>query len=494
MYLDTVNTRIDTSVPPAVNGTGGLAAKGTVTGLNFLANGSGAGTSDWVAGSPLPLCSQGTPFTQPQPCIQQNSFFLQAPSGTIANSLGWTAPSLPNTLAEGPLIVGMATNTSGPYASTLTYGTLTDSSSSTPELATVTGGLTVNHLVSIANPSGSNYDLVDAGIALSAGSVIPYANETIPTFDSTGTGLTSPAGNAAFTFPNAATSGFSLSGTAPSSSSGAGTNAMPLFTANGVPGGATSSTGTAAGGVGSSPIILGGAGGNATGSGTTSTIGGAGGGISLTAGAGGTGNLGNDSGGNGGNITLTPGAGGSAHGTGNSGFAGIVQANGLIQSSNTAKVLGGDYTNSTGTAGTIVGSIGIGLTWTLPPSSYWSFNCNFAYNSNITGTGSLPKLALSTLSSVAPISEMATGEIWTNVVTTTTLVSTATVTSTSTSVAVLTGSLPANSAIGYVARLYGTIETNSSTASTFSIQAVGSGGTGTTNTIKVLRGSYCELF
>jgi hypothetical protein len=144
---------------PSVNSTGGVNSVGTVTGQNFVATGGGAGTSDWVQGSALSLCSA----SQPQPCIQANSFFLQAPTGPIVNSFGWTAPSTYST-ANAPLIVGQST-TSGAYTSVLSYGTLTDASSLNPVIATANGSSFTNgHLVSVSTSSG--VDLTDSGIAV----------------------------------------------------------------------------------------------------------------------------------------------------------------------------------------------------------------------------------------------------------------------------------------------------------------------------------------
>jgi hypothetical protein len=144
-------------------------AAGTITGQNFVANGMGAGTSDWVAGMPLLLCTSSS-GTQPQPCIQTNSFFLQAPPSPIT-SFGWTAPVMSNPLA-GPLIVGPAAPATGgyPVTSALSVGYLTDTTiaplTTQPTLATVTGTLTTGHLASFFNPSGSNYDLVDSLIPI----------------------------------------------------------------------------------------------------------------------------------------------------------------------------------------------------------------------------------------------------------------------------------------------------------------------------------------
>ena len=117
-------TTLDGSSPPGVNNTGSVNAGGTVTAQNFLASSStSAGTSDWVEGSALPACST----TQPQPCIQPKSFFIEAYSSLPATPFGWVSPTGANP-AVGPLIVG----TPSGIASQLSYGSLTDSSSTTP--------------------------------------------------------------------------------------------------------------------------------------------------------------------------------------------------------------------------------------------------------------------------------------------------------------------------------------------------------------------------
>jgi hypothetical protein len=142
--------------------------------LDVLSSGTGAGTSDWVQGAALLLCTLGSGgvYTQPQPCIQTTSFFLQAPS-TIGTSFGWTAPSATNTNA-GPLIVGaQVTNTNYAPTSALSVGSLRDTtiSGSQPDVATVTGTLTSGDLISISSPSSGLYDLIDSGIALSSGKI-----------------------------------------------------------------------------------------------------------------------------------------------------------------------------------------------------------------------------------------------------------------------------------------------------------------------------------
>jgi len=186
-YIDTGANALDSTTAPTIQSTGGIVAKGAVTALNFLAGGTSAGTSDWVSGGPLVLCTS----TVPQPCIQPDSFFFQAYNG-LTTAFGWTSPSSQNSVPS-TIIVGAP---SGGIASPLSFGLLTDTTlTSQPTLATVTGSLNANHLVSLTSPSTGNYDLMDAGIALT-GSVIPYVNETIPTFDTTGTGLVTPAGNA----------------------------------------------------------------------------------------------------------------------------------------------------------------------------------------------------------------------------------------------------------------------------------------------------------
>ena len=195
MYIDQNSTTvINSSSPPSLNSTGGLSAKGTVAGSNFLASGSGAGTSDWVQGSALSACTQGigTVLTQPQPCIQTTSFFLQAAS-SIPSSFGWTAPSMTNS-AAGPVIAG-PNNGATPPASPLSIGFLTDTtvnSTNQPTVATVTGSLNAGHLASITNPSGSNYDFVDSGIATSSVGLLGSAQTftAAQTFSATPTSLT----------------------------------------------------------------------------------------------------------------------------------------------------------------------------------------------------------------------------------------------------------------------------------------------------------------
>lgn len=174
-----------------------MQASGTVSAMNFVASGSSAGTSDWVQGAALPVCTFGsspTKLTQPQPCIQTNSFFLQAPPPTIATSFGWTAPTAANTTA-GPLIVGTpSTAPNYPPTSALSVGLLTNTTvnplTSQPELATVTGPLNLNHLVSIANPSSGLYDFIDSGIALASGKIqtSSLAGVLLTTNGGTGTG------------------------------------------------------------------------------------------------------------------------------------------------------------------------------------------------------------------------------------------------------------------------------------------------------------------
>lgn len=163
---------------------------------------------------------------------------------------------------------------------------------------------------------------------------------------------------------------------------------------------------------------------------------------------------------------------------------------GMILSSNTAKVLGQNYTNNTTSPTTIVGNIGNGLSWTLPASTNWSFNCNLVYES-ANPTSTLPKLVLYFAYSSAPTSFIATAEIYTNNTTTTSLVTTGTVTSGSSPVLVLTGGQPNASGQNYIAIIYGGVEMNG--AGTISIQAAESGGTSSPS-ITILRGSYCQLF
>jgi|SRR5580698_11033895 hypothetical protein len=151
-YLDDSTATLDGSQAPGIPSTGSILASGTVTGQNFLSNGTGAGTSDWVAGSALPLCTQGVPLSQPQPCIQANSFFLQAPPSPIT-AFGWTAPSGASTVSA-PLIVGQSTNSSGVPTSTLSYGfTDTAGTITAGALATYTASGTVGNCTSLpCNP------------------------------------------------------------------------------------------------------------------------------------------------------------------------------------------------------------------------------------------------------------------------------------------------------------------------------------------------------
>jgi hypothetical protein len=151
-YFDMTGGAGDGSSVPGVNSTGSVVARGTVTAQNFLSSGTGAGTSDWVAGSALPLCTQGTPAAQPQPCIQANSFFLQAPPSPIT-AFGWTAPSAASTVSA-PLIVGQSTSSSGVPTSALSYGfTDTAGTITTGDLATYTGSATIGNCTSLpCNP------------------------------------------------------------------------------------------------------------------------------------------------------------------------------------------------------------------------------------------------------------------------------------------------------------------------------------------------------
>ncbi len=151
--LDT-STSLDGSSPPGVNSTGSVSALGTVTAQNFLAaNGTSAGTSDWVQGATLPTCSA----TQSQPCIQPNSFFIAANSSLPSTPFGWLSPTAPNTL-NSVLIVGAQSG----IASPLIFGSLTDPASTT--IATTSGSFSSNHLV-LANTT-SGVDLTDSGIAI----------------------------------------------------------------------------------------------------------------------------------------------------------------------------------------------------------------------------------------------------------------------------------------------------------------------------------------
>ena len=167
---------------------------------------------------------------------------------------------------------------------------------------------------------------------------LPLTQMTQVPFDSQTNDLTTPTGDASFTFPNSATNGFVLSGTAPASTGSAGgVNAQPLFKVNGVTGGATSNT-SGTGGSGSTPSITAGAGGAATaGNGT----GGNGGAVNLTTGNGGA-SIGTSANSNGGAFTATLGS----PGTGGSGSAGVNGA-AVFQSSGAFNF---DLTNSKSTA------------------------------------------------------------------------------------------------------------------------------------------------
>lgn len=196
----------DGSFPPTINTTGSITSSGAVSATSFTAGGMGAGTSVWMTGGQLSLCS-----SVPPPCIgPMNAFFLQAPNVSISPSFGWTAPSSYN-VAAGPLIVGPAAPGTGtPYTSALSVGYLTDvtvsSGSSQPTLATVTGALAPNQLVTITNPSGSNYDLVDGfsgttgntsgnlacyTASMTVGSCPLLANNIIGVFNGPGTWISS---------------------------------------------------------------------------------------------------------------------------------------------------------------------------------------------------------------------------------------------------------------------------------------------------------------
>jgi hypothetical protein len=191
-YLDASTATIDSSSAPTNPSTGSILASGTITAQNFLSSsGTGAGTSDWVAGAPLPLCTQGSPATQPQPCIQAGSFFLQAPSsGSITTSFGWTAPSATNA-ANGPVIATAGTGT--PPASALSVGYLTDTTinpTTQPTLATVTGSLPDGDIVRISNAGAGLIDFEDSGLSATnagAGTVLgnPTNSSGAPTYTST---------------------------------------------------------------------------------------------------------------------------------------------------------------------------------------------------------------------------------------------------------------------------------------------------------------------
>ena len=156
-----IGLSVDSNFPtnaPQVNTTGALSASGTVSAQTFLATGTGAGTSDWVQGNALLLC--GNPVTNPQPCIQPNSFFISANS-SVPTAFGWISPTAQNT-ANNVLVVAAP---GGGIASTLGYGSLTDASSTTPVIATANGSsFSNNHLVSANTSSG--VDLADSGIAI----------------------------------------------------------------------------------------------------------------------------------------------------------------------------------------------------------------------------------------------------------------------------------------------------------------------------------------
>jgi hypothetical protein len=137
---------------------------------------------------------------------------------------------------------------------------------------------------------------------------------TVPTFDSTGTGLSAPAGNGTFTYPTSTSANFSLTGTAPSSSSSAGTAEGNITTLTAGAGGATTGSATT-GGAGGGFSVTGGAGGS--GSGGTNAKGGVGGSLNFTAGGGGA-SSGSAANANGGAINMVLGA----VGTGGSGTAG----------------------------------------------------------------------------------------------------------------------------------------------------------------------------
>ncbi|MFZ0287203.1 MAG: hypothetical protein WAL32_18390 [Terriglobales bacterium] len=192
-YLDNGNTTLDVSGPPSNPSTGSILATGTMSAQNFLSTGGGAGTSDWVQGMALPACTQGTGvnLTQPQPCIQTNSFFIQA-APSISSSFGWTAPSATNTW-NGPVIAAAGSLT--PPASTLSVAYLTNTTlnplTSQPTLATVgTGSLPNGDIVKISNAGAGAIDLVDSGIsatAAGAGTVLgnPTNSPAAPTYTST---------------------------------------------------------------------------------------------------------------------------------------------------------------------------------------------------------------------------------------------------------------------------------------------------------------------
>jgi hypothetical protein len=185
-----VDSTFPTSVP-GINSTGALAATGAVTAQNFVATSStGAGTSDWVQGVALPYC--GSPLTNPPPCIQVYSFFLQAPP-SIATSFGWTAPSVanaagPNNAGSTPLIVGPSTlSAGGVQTSALTYGYFTTATIMPGDLATYTGSGTLgncsnlpcNPIIGVFNSSTTWIDSGETVVNLDGPSVNVNYNDIL---------------------------------------------------------------------------------------------------------------------------------------------------------------------------------------------------------------------------------------------------------------------------------------------------------------------------
>ena len=185
--VDNTTTLADTSNPPTINSTGGLSASGAITAQNFLASGTGAGTSDWVAGNPLSLCVQSS-GTIHQPCIQPNSFFVQAYGSTITNSFGWTSPGAPNIGFTGPLLIGPATiGTTTPYTSAMSFGTLTNQSNT--NLATASTSFSPGDLAEgVTGTSG--YDIGDAGIAVTTCGTMACINSPLSALVSAATANT----------------------------------------------------------------------------------------------------------------------------------------------------------------------------------------------------------------------------------------------------------------------------------------------------------------
>lgn len=158
-FYDTGSTG-DGNTAPGTNTTGAISAKGNINAASFQAGGNNAGTSVWSFGGPLSLCSSSVP----QPCISPtNAFFLQAHSGSIPTSFGWTAPNAP-TAVHSPLIVAGQVG----IASQLSYGSLTDSSLATPQLATTNGSSFTSGDLVLATGTTGSLNFTDSGIAVGA--------------------------------------------------------------------------------------------------------------------------------------------------------------------------------------------------------------------------------------------------------------------------------------------------------------------------------------